>query len=112
MNRILLVFSIILTFLVTQLHAQTGGVTIGTNKSPDKSAVLDLQATNKGFLPPRVTTQQRLYITNPAAGLIVFDTGTRQLFLFDGEEWLALTASKNKGTPLTKINMVNNPTNL
>lgn len=86
-------------FVVFTLHnsfSQTGGVTIGADRTPHKSAVLDLEATNKGFLPPRLTTVQRKAISSPAAGLIVFDTDTRQLFLFDGEEWLPLTVSKPK----------------
>jgi uncharacterized protein (TIGR02145 family) len=61
----------LLGFLVaTRLSAQTviGGTT------PTPSALLDLQSTNKGFLPPRLTTTERNAIAEPATGLLVFNT--------------------------------------
>ncbi len=61
----------LLGFLVaTRLSAQTviGGTT------PTPSALLDLQSTNKGFLPPRLTTAERNAIAEPATGLLIFNT--------------------------------------
>ena len=55
--------------------AQTG---IGTT-SPDASARLEVSATNKGFLPPRVAltaTNAASPITSPATGLLVYNTAT------------------------------------
>jgi formylglycine-generating enzyme required for sulfatase activity len=43
------------------------------------SAILDLQSTSKGLLPPRMTTAQRDAITAPAKGLIVFNTDLEDL---------------------------------
>ncbi|MCR5889265.1 tail fiber domain-containing protein [Hymenobacter sp. J193] len=63
-----------------------GSVGIGTS-TPNASAQLDVTATNKGFLPPRVTQAQRDAIANPAAGLVVFNTSTNRLSLFDGSYW-------------------------
>ena len=40
----------------------------------DPSAMLDVQSSNKGFLPPRMTLAQRDAIINPAEGLTVFCT--------------------------------------
>jgi len=60
---------------VLNLNAQTG---IGTT-SPNASARLDVSATNKGFLPPRValtSTTSASPITSPATGLIVYNTAT------------------------------------
>jgi len=51
-----------------QLMAQTG---IGTT-SPHESAKLEVASTDKGFLPPRMTSAQRAAISNPAAGLMVY----------------------------------------
>ena len=54
------------------LKAQTG---IGTT-TPDASAKLDVYATNKEFLPPRVAlsaTNSASPITAPANGLMVFN---------------------------------------
>lgn len=69
--------TIILSFLFfsSQIFAQTG---IGTT-TPNASAKLDVFATDKGFLPPRVAltaTNASSPITNPANGLMVFNTVT------------------------------------
>ncbi|RAK63226.1 tail fiber domain-containing protein [Hymenobacter edaphi] len=63
-----------------------GSVGIGTS-TPAASAQLDVTATTRGFLPPRVTQAQRDAIANPAAGLVVFNTSTNHLSLFDGSYW-------------------------
>jgi len=53
-----------------RLQAQT--VIGGAVANP--SALLDLQSTNRGFLPPRMTSAERSAIANPATGLFVFNT--------------------------------------
>ena len=58
---------LVLIASIAELHAQVG---IGT-VTPDNSAVLELNAQDKGFLPPRMTFQQRNQIAVPKAGLIV-----------------------------------------
>lgn len=65
-------FSLVFTY--TQVQAQ--GVTVGTNNPPDASAVLDVQSTSQGFLPPRLTNAQRNAIVNPAIGLTIYNTDT------------------------------------
>jgi hypothetical protein len=53
-------------------------VGIGTN-TPNSSSVLDVTATNKGFLPPRITltgTNDVVTISSPATGLMVYNTAT------------------------------------
>lgn len=40
----------------------------------DPTAILELQSTNKGLLIPRMTIADRSAITNPAPGLMVFNT--------------------------------------
>lgn len=55
-----------------------GSLGIGTI-TPDTSAALEINAANKGLLPPRVTllsTDDALTIPNPATGLSVFHFGT------------------------------------
>jgi uncharacterized protein (TIGR02145 family) len=56
--------------------------------NPDPSAVLELSSTNKGFVPPRMTTTQRTAITSPAAGLQVYDTTTSSLWYHNGTVWV------------------------
>ncbi|MEM9525790.1 MAG: hypothetical protein AAGA31_04225, partial [Bacteroidota bacterium] len=48
----------------------TGNVGVGT-ASPDPSAQMDISATDKGLLMPRMTSAQRELISNPATGLMV-----------------------------------------
>ena len=57
-------------FLSAVVSGQTG---IGTT-TPDASAKLEVAATNKGFLLPRMTATQRAAIASPATGLMVYQT--------------------------------------
>jgi len=87
MKKIAFIF--LLAFSVNAF-AQTG---IGTT-TPNASAQLDVSSTNKGFLPPRMTAAQRAAISNPAAGLLVYQTdGTVGYYFFDGTNWTALSCS-------------------
>lgn len=52
--------------------------------APDNSAGLDVKFTNKGFLPPRLTTAQRNSIESPVAGLIIFNTEVKRLEYYAG----------------------------
>ncbi len=55
---------------------------------PDSSAVLHLESHNKGFLPPRLSTNERNAIFNPAQGLVIFNTTDSFLQYYTGECWL------------------------
>lgn len=77
-------------FIGISSFAQNIGV--GTN-TPHSSAKLEVFSSNSGFLPPRMTLDQRNAILNPAAGLIVWCTNcntTGGLYVFDGTEWKPL----------------------
>ncbi len=63
----------------------------GIGASPDASAALDVNSTTKGFLPPRMTTAQRIAIATPAEGLIVFDSDLSNLYIYKNAEWKTLT---------------------
>jgi hypothetical protein len=52
------------------------------------SAVLDLKATTKGFLPPRMTTTQKNAIASPATGLMVYDTTLNVITYYNGTTWI------------------------
>jgi hypothetical protein len=72
-------------------------VAIGT-ESPDASAALQIDASNAGFLPPRLTEEQRQLIANPATGLLVFQTdGTAGYYWFTGSEWTILSSGNQGG---------------
>jgi hypothetical protein len=69
-------------------------VGVGTT-SPDVSAVLDVSATDKGMLVPRLTILQRLAIQNPATGLLVYDISDNCFWYFKDPTngWTSLCAS-------------------
>lgn len=81
-------------FLALAALSQSGSVGIGTT-SPDPSAVLDVQSTNKGMLVPRMTTTQRTAISNAATGLLVFDITTRSFWFKGAGNWLELVNTAN-----------------
>lgn len=85
----------IITFLliITRATGFTQSVGIGT-KTPDASAVLELKATNKGFLPPRMTASEKGLLPAPKAGLLIYQTdGTKGLYVYNGTAWEAVAGS-------------------
>lgn len=87
-------------FLVSySLFAQSVG--IGTN-APNASAQLDVTATNKGMLVPRVTNAQMLAIASPANGLLVYNTDSACFAYRNATAWVFLkgnaTASNDWST--------------
>jgi len=52
------------------------------------SAILDVKATDVGFLPPRMTHAQRNAISSPAAGLQIFNTTTNRPNYYNGSAWM------------------------
>jgi hypothetical protein len=60
-----------------------GVVSIGTT-TPNSSAVLQVDSTTQGFLPPRMTGVQANAIVSPAEGLMVYITNTTSPFSSKG----------------------------
>ena len=54
------------------------------------SAILEVNATDKGFLPPRMTTAQKELIAD-VEGLVVYDTDINSLCQNDGVTWSTLS---------------------
>jgi hypothetical protein len=54
------------------------------------SALLEVQSTTKGFLPPRMTTAQKNLIATPATGLQVHDTDLNRPCFYSGSAWVTL----------------------
>lgn len=65
----------------------TGRVSIGT-PTPNASAILELASTNKGFLPPRMTTVQRDAIASKTAGLMIYNTTSKLIQFYNGSAWI------------------------
>jgi len=80
---------------VISLHV-AGQVGIGTN-NPDPSAALDVSSESKGLLVPHMTQSQRLNISQPATGLLVYQTDGAAGFYYNtgtpaAPSWLNLSA--------------------
>ncbi len=78
-----------LVFLACTIGGIAQGVGIGTT-TPAASAQLDVSSTTGGFLPPRMTTGERDLISNPAAGLVIFNTTTNSLEIRNNSAWASL----------------------
>lgn len=72
-------------------NGNSGSTGVGTSV-PDQSAVLDVSSIDKGLLTPRMTSTQRLAITNPATGLEVFDITAGIKMFYNGQRWLEVGA--------------------
>ena len=71
-------------------------VTIGTD-TPNASALLQVDSTSKGFLPPRMTGVQAEAISSPAEGLVIYSTDGTGVTItskgwwgYNGATWLKL----------------------
>jgi len=86
MKKLTLLSAIVLT-LNTIIFAQ--GVGINTSGADaDASAMLDVSSTTQGFLPPRMTETQRNAISNPATGLMIYNTTANRPNYYNGTKWL------------------------
>lgn len=68
------------------------GVIIGDN-TVDGSAKLEIEATDKSFIFPRMTTVQRDAIESPAEGLLVYNIDNQQIEYFTADIWYTFSSS-------------------
>ncbi len=83
-------FLLLFILTLTTASAQVG---IGTT-TPDASAILDITSTEKGFLPPRLTSAERAAITTPAQGLMIYNIDAKCLEVYNSTAWLSLCGSE------------------
>ncbi|NGZ90417.1 hypothetical protein G7034_09135, partial [Psychroflexus sp. C1] len=76
----------LVTLAFIGLNTANAQVGIGTT-NPDASAGLEVNFNDKGFLPPRITTAQRDAISNPAEGLMIYNTDENCLQWYDNNGW-------------------------
>lgn len=84
----------ILGILITCTGAYPQGVAINTDGSTaNTSAILDVSSTSKGLLIPRMTQSQRNAISEPVAGLLIYQTdNTPGFYQYDGSGWGAIAS--------------------
>ena len=82
----------------TRVSAQGVGL---NNPTPDPSAILDLTASDRGLLIPRMTSAERLAIGSPAIGLLVYDTDITTFYYYDGSAWTSF--SQNSLSQLSDV---------
>ena len=81
MNKLILFFALLVAY-----NASAQNVGIGTG-SPHSTAALEVRATNKGVLMPRLTGDARQTMFNVPAGMMVYDTDAATFFYHDGNKW-------------------------
>ena len=87
MKQITTIVAILVSFTMS---AQVG---IGTT-TPDASAALDITSTTEGLLMPRMTEAQRIVISSPASGLMIYQTdGTVGFYYYNGSSWSEVAAT-------------------
>jgi hypothetical protein len=65
-----------------------GKLVVGASNEQNSSAILEANSITKGFLPPRMSTEQRNIISNPVAGLMIWNITNNQIEIYNGSLWI------------------------
>jgi|GEM_PF-1728442 len=94
-------FGLVLLVLMTisSVNAQIGI----DNNNPNPHSSLDLGATDRGLLPNRLTTNERLNVLTPnltpaEKGLWVYDTDLNLFFFWNSAEWVSMSSGDVSGS--------------
>lgn len=66
-----------------------GPLGVGATAPLEASAVLQVDSTTQGLLPPRMTTAEKAAIAAPSSGLVVYDTTLRELQIYNSAAWVS-----------------------
>ena len=104
MKTLLFANLILLFVLLSNINilAQVSMNNVGS--TPDNSAMLDVSATNRGLLIPRISTDARNQIPSPATGLLIYNSTTNQLNFYNGSLWF-----QTETTSISSTIGTNNP---
>lgn len=97
-KNLLILFTVLIHFSIK------GQVKLGATGSPDNSAMLELQSSNRGFLPPRINLTSVTMMLNgvvPADGMMIYSTnptiGTG-LYVWYSSKWNRLIEKLDPAT--------------
>ena len=91
---------LLLALLSSVVRAQQ--VNIG-NPAMYPDALLSINSTTKGFLPPRLTLVQRKAIVKPATGLQIWCTDFNELQTYNGTIWINATGASAGQIPAKSV---------
>ena len=82
-----------------------GNTSIGATKT-EASAVLEVNSTVQGFLPPRMTNAQKLSIASPVAGLLIWCKNcgvSGEIQVYNGSIWTNMIGGSASSVPANTI---------
>lgn len=93
-------FPFIISLVISFNSAFPQGTAINsTGATADSSAMLDVGSTTKGMLIPRMSESDKHAISNPATGLIIYQTDdTTGFWYYNSSEWVLLNAPAGSGS--------------
>lgn len=86
-NNLIICIVLIIILLPAKTFSQSGVAINTTGADPDASAILDVSSTSQGVLFPRMTEAERNAIVSPTMGLIVFNTSSNCMNMWNGSAW-------------------------
>lgn len=100
MKKTFLLLIVLNFYFFSVINSQTIIVTDDpTYNTGQASSVFDVKSISKGMLVPRMDSSQRVGISSPATGLLVYQTdGTNGFWYFNGVQWISLTAGLTGAT--------------
>ena len=82
---------VFIVIIFNNVYSQTTIITDDSGYSTgESSSVLDVKSTERGFLPPRMTTAQRDIILNPVDGLMIYNTDTKCINYYTSTVWFII----------------------
>lgn len=102
--QIFLLFLVSFIILSVQNIFSQNNVGIGT-RTPHKNAILEMQATDRGILIPRMNTSDRLQIVMgpDADGMLVYDTEYHKFMFWNGQLLMWMPIRSGSETSLSAI---------
>jgi len=98
-------YSLLACFLFIGLQPMAQVAISSSEATADGSAMLDVSATDRGVLIPRMSLTDRDAIASPALGLLVFITDDNRFYAFNGSGWEKVLAGADGGWDISGGNL-------